>query len=184
MSPAGGIPPSETTSLFWPSMELGLNRQNSDRRNQGSNQLRISGTWAIESFREKLSVFVTAMVSVVDPDALPPSLKEPQPTAPPADHLVLLLWLSSSTFSVFIAKLIQPDVLVAKLPGNGIVSLASPNVAFSPSGTASYSASASLRHIAGLRLLRSESISAMMFSYSVLAPSISQFCLALTNLFF
>src|SRR5689334_11594438 len=97
-SPLGGTPLSERIVLRWPSIVSGLKRQNSDSRNQGSNQFRSRLTCATAMDRPKLFVLVTFSDSVVEPLALPPSLKEPQPIEPLPPYLVLLPRVSSSTW--------------------------------------------------------------------------------------
>src|SRR6478672_6372047 len=92
------MPPSDTMSPRLDSMDAGLNRQNSDLRNHGSNHFRRRLTCAIDMLIEKLSVLLTTSDCVVDPDPVAPIFNDPQPTPPPAAHFVLLLLLSSSTF--------------------------------------------------------------------------------------
>src|SRR5215471_2683514 len=115
--PRGGNPPSETGSLRCPSMEAGLKRQNSERRNQGSNHSRSNGICATDIFNEKLLVLLIASVCVFDPEPLPPILNEPQPTPPLALHFVLFCELNLSMCSVLSSNVAQPLFADAKLPG-------------------------------------------------------------------
>src|SRR5690349_17581714 len=78
-SPLGGRPPSERMVLRSSSIVPGLKRQNSDLRNQGSNQFRNNATCATPIFRLKLLVLLTCSPLVVEPLTLWPHLNELHP---------------------------------------------------------------------------------------------------------
>src|SRR5437870_2930988 len=99
------------------SMVPGLKRQNSDLRNQGSNQFRNKVTCATPILRLKLLVLLMCSSLVVEPLTLWPHLNDPHPILPPVSYFVLLLPSNFSTCSCVNSKNCQPLELEAKLPG-------------------------------------------------------------------